>query len=246
MPILAVKENNIPLYRPDGNGAVLVFHTESDSYILGGIRTNPGLKDTKYPAQLSAAIGGGAPDETRKLKESIIDSMIVKMYMKDSIAKNEAGHTDQLIIEDLIKIIGDDQGWSSHICIHTDHWNNNDGSLGTMCYLTAIKHIQTTDADLRIIEDALQSLSAIAKDKGLPPRAISDYHFVALQPVIQNAVATHMDNEEEKARKAFEQFGNKIAVTFNDLAMATLAKCDAFKCKEAATLQLTSRLSHSK
>lgn len=244
---LTVEENtDFPDYTPDGNGAVLVFHTDSDSYVLGGVRINPQLKDTKYPAQLNIANGGGAPDKSRALKDSIMDSIVIKMYMKDRIAENEAGHKDQLVIEELLNVIGNDQGWSNQVCVHTDKWTNKDESVSTFCYITAIKHIQTTDDNLRIIEDALKTLSELAKAKGLPPRAISDYHFAALQLVIQSATDTYMDKEEEKARKALERYGEQIAVTFNDLAMATLAKADAFKCNEAAKLELTTGLKNSR
>src|SRR5205807_8365839 len=99
-----------------------------------------------------------------------------------------------------------------------------DDTKGTMCYLTAIKHIHCSDSDLVKIDEALQTIMAVKKVEGVNPRALSAFKFVPLNPVIENSLTTHLEDEITKAKNAYEKFGNSVVVTFNDLAVATFVK----------------------
>src|SRR5947207_2950065 len=74
----AAKHPKVPQFKPDGNGAVLAFHTNDGLYVLGAIRPNPALKDAlkkdgkPYPSQILATTGGYAPDPEANLKVSIL------------------------------------------------------------------------------------------------------------------------------------------------------------------------------
>lgn len=109
-----------------------------------------------------------------------------------------------------------------------------------MCYLTAIKHIRCEHEDLNKIEEALQTMMRIKKEKGTNVRALSNFKFVPLQPIIDNSLETYLESETDKAKNAYQKYGNNIAVTFNDLAVATLAKNDAFSSDKCVDLTLSS------
>ena len=76
--------------------------------------------------------------------------------------------------------------------------------------------------------------------EGVNTRALSEFKFIPLNPVVENSLATHLEDETTKAKTAYEKFGNTVAVTFNDLAVATLAKNGAFQSAQFAKLTLAS------
>jgi hypothetical protein len=242
---LAASQPDVPTYKPDGAGATLVFHTNTGDYVLGGVRENPALskettKDaTQYPLQINSTIGGYAGNPEAVLRDAVLDSIKNKMFLKVALSEDQPGYQDQQILMQLCDVIANDDGWESRICVHTDKWVNDDKSEGTMCYMTTIKHINCNDADLVNINEALQATMAIKKAEGVNTRALSEFKFVELQPIIENSLASYLDDEKTKAIKAYERFGDVVAVTFNDLAIATLAKNSAFKFDHAAQLSMT-------
>lgn len=231
----AAQQQDVPHYKSDGAGAILVFHTESGVYVLGGVRNNPALdkeltkENTPFPQQINSTIGGFLADPQLSLRDGVISAIKNKMFLQVELAKDAEGFAAQQVLKELCSIIENNDGWEPKVCVHTDCWTNNDNTKGTMCYLTAIKHISCRDSDLLKINEALQTTMFIKKKENVNPRALSEFKFVTLEPVIANSLATHLDDEITKARKAYEQFGNLVAVTFNDLAVATLAKNGAFQ-----------------
>lgn len=243
---MAAKQKDVPQYKPDGAGATLIFHTKSGKFILGGVRNNPALEkvspddNAAFPQQINSTIGGYLAKPELSLKESLVEAVKNKMLLQEDLKEHESGFDSQQIIKDLLKSIESQQGWEGKICIHTDKWQNDNNTEGTMCFLTAIKHIQCRDEDLNKIEESLQSMMRVKKEKGANLRALSDFKFVPLQPLIDNSLETYSESEVNKAKNAYQKFGNKIAVTFNDLAVATLAKNGAFSSNESVELTLPS------
>lgn len=231
----AAKQPNVPNYKPDGAGATLVFHTESGVFVLGGVRSNPALEkeltkeNTAFPQQINSTIGGYLANPEISLKDAILDAIKNKMFLKVALTEYAQGFEAQQILKELNKTIENNDGWEEKVCVHTDQWTNKDDTKGTMCYLTAIKHIKCSDSELGKIDEALQTTMTIKKAEGVNARALSAFKFVPLNPVVENSLATHLDDEITKAIKAYENFGNGVVVTFNDLAVATLVKNGAFQ-----------------
>jgi hypothetical protein len=240
----AANQAVIPRFRPNGIGATLIFHTESGSYVLGGIRSNPALEkeltnDGKpFPQQINSTIGGFLKDPESNVKSGIVTAIKNKLFLDEELKAEENGFESQQILKTLVAIIENDQGWENKIAVHTDHWQNQDNSRGIMCFLTAIKHIHCSDADKDKIDWALKTMIADRKEKGVNPKTLSAFEFVPLQPIIENSHASYFNDELTKAKKAYQTFGNKVAVTFNDLAVATLAMSKAFHAKESAEFVL--------
>ena len=104
--------------------------------------------------------------------------------------------------------------------MHTDRWENSDKSVGTMCFLTGIKHINCTDDDLTKIEEALKTIMDYKKSQGEQPRNLSNLKFYPFINTMKNATAEYLikRTELEKAEIAHQ---NKAFVTFNDLCLET-------------------------
>lgn len=243
----AAVQPEFPRYKPDGAGAILAFHTEGGVFVLGGIRNNPALAEKftkdgkKFPQQINSTIGGRLENPNSPLKDSMLNAIKVKMFLDSDIPEGQKGFEAQQTLKDLFKTIETNKDWEKNICVHTDRWINKDQSEGTMCYLTGIKHIKCSNADLEKIDTALQVVMEIKKSSGVAPKTLSEFKFVHLQPIIKNSLATHLQDEITKASEAYAQYGNIVAVTFNDLAMATLAKNGAFKIKISAQLMLSDK-----
>lgn len=241
----AAKQPNVPYYNADGAGSILIFHTESGEFVLGGTRNNPAIENeltknkTPFPKQINATIGGYLANPELPLRKAVIDAIKNKMFLTAVIPEGAPGFEEQNLLKQLCDILDNNDGWENQVCMHTDKWINKDNTLGTMCFLTTIKHINCSNAELAKIDEALQIIMAIKKTEGANPRTLSEFKFVPLQPVITNSLATYSEDEITKARSSYEQFGDTIALTFNDLAVATLAKNGAFKATQYAQLELT-------
>lgn len=237
----ASKQPNFPHYKADGAGAVLIFHTETGAYVLGGIRSNPALNEkltkdsTAFPMQINTTTGGYLPNPSSSLKEGILNAVKSKLFSKTELTENEKGFEAQQALKNLLQTIGNTEGWEEKICVHTDQWKEKDTEK-TMCYLTAIKHIACSDEDITKIDNALQTMMGIKKSEGVNLA----FKFVALQPIIENSLSTYQANEITKATEAYNKHGNQVVVTFNDLAVATLAINNAFKIVNFAQLTLPS------
>lgn len=240
----AGKQPKVPHYQPDGIGAILVFHIDGDLFVLGAVRNNPALaqfltpKNTSFPQQINAAIGGYLANPELSLKDSMLNAIKNKILLKEELTENMPGYQAQQVLHNLCKTIENNDGWEDKICVHTDQWMNKDESKGTMCFLTGIKHINCNLADLVKINEALQTMMAMKQAEDTDSKTLSAFKFIPLKPVIANSLASHLEDEITKATKGYEQFGNQISVSFNDLAIATLVKNNAFRSNLCAQLTL--------
>lgn len=224
----ATSDNSaFPAYKPDGCGAILLFHTPNhEIYGLGGLRDNPALKEhlsidgTPFQSRVNTTIGGRLFDSEIPLRESIMKAIKYKMFFNADIAENSPIYEAQQVIKSLIVAIEASEGWNTDVCVHTDRWENNDKSIGTMCFLTGIKHINCTDDELKKIEEALKVIMDYKQSQGEQSRNLSNFKFYPFINTMKNATAEYLikRTELEKAEKADQ---NKAFVTFNDLCLET-------------------------
>lgn len=215
----------VPRYNPDGCGAILLFHTpDHQIYGLGGLRNNPALADKltndgkPFPAQINTTIGGKLFDANKPLDESIINAIKYKMFYESSSCESPAVSHAQQIISALIEAIKAPQGWGSYFCVHTDSWKDKNDSIGTMCFITGIKHINCTFEDLEKIESAFETIMNYKKSQGEAERNLSNFKFYPFLNTMRNATIEYLitRTELEKAEVAYSQ---KAFVTFNDLCL---------------------------
>lgn len=223
----ASQHPEIPAYKPDGCGAILLFHTPDHKiHGLGGLRDNPALKDkltsegTPFRSQVNTTIGGRLFDPTICLRDSILNAIKYKMFFDHDTPEESSTYQAQIIIKSLVAAIAVDNGWSKDLCIHTDKWENNDGSFSTMCFLTGIKHINCTYEELETIENALKTIMDVKQSQGEQPRNLSNFKFYPFINTMKNATAEYLiqRTELEKAEIAHH---NNAFVTFNDLCLET-------------------------
>lgn len=231
---------DFPHYKPDGAGAILIFHavglTDTNAtcttFVLGGIRENPALTgkfvegNTPFPRQINTSIGGHLPDPKISLREATVNAIKEKMFVNSILPDSCNGA--KTAIKELCEIIENENDWEAAVCIHTDQWKNGDGTIGTMCYLTTVKHIRCKDVYLTQIQSALQAIIDVKKMEGANLRTLSEFTFVPLNPVIQNSISLYEKDEEAKATIAYMQYKNEATVAFNDLSVATLKQNGAF------------------
>lgn len=216
----------LPRYRPDGAGVILVFHTDSGCHVLGGERENRALRDLKtsdgsaFPPQITMTLGGTLSDPERSLKDSLIDAAKRRLLLEVPTAAQ--GDVDLATLNRLADAVASPDGWETQVCIHTDKWRNRQGGESTMCYLTGVKHLQCSDDEFALISKALDSSTEARRTHG-SSQTLMAFRFASLDAMVANASATYAMNEKDKAEHAWQQFGNQVAVTFNDLAVATLA-----------------------
>lgn len=231
----ATTNSEIPAYKPDGCGAILLFHTP-DHHVhgLGGLRDNFALKNeltvdnSPFPPQVNTTIGGGYLfDADQPLRESIMKQIKNKIFFNPATPKDSPIYGEQETIKSLIKTIESSEGWTNDVCVHTSYWQNDDGTTGTMCYLTAIKHINCTHEDLEKIVSALKTIMEYKHTQGESPRNLSNYQFYPFINTMQNATAEYLikRTELEKAQIAYQQ---KAPVTFNDLCLETFRINDTY------------------
>ncbi len=216
----------VPYYTPDGAGVILVFHTESGCHVLGGERENRALHGLKtsdgsaFPPQITMTLGGILSDPERPLKDSLIDAANRRLLLE--VPAVAQGDVDLATLTRLADAVASPEGWEAQVCIHTDKWRNRQGGESTMCYLTGVKHLQCTDDEFAVISKALDSSTEARRTHG-SSQTLMAFRFASLEPMVANACATYAMDEKEKAEHAWQQFGNQVAVTFNDLTVATLA-----------------------
>jgi hypothetical protein len=230
----ASKHTEVPQYTPDGCGVILLFHTpDHQIHGLGGLRDNPALKNsttvngTPFPAQVNTTIGGRLFDSSLTLLDSVLNAVKYKMFFDPEVTEQSPIYEAQQVIKSLIKAIEASEGWGQEVCVHTDRWTNEDKSIGTMCFLTAIKHINCTDEDLKKITTALNTIMEYKLSKGELPRNITNFGFYPFINTMKNATAEYMikHTELEKAEIAYK---NNAFVTFNDLCLETFRENNAF------------------
>ena len=232
----------LPQYRPDGAGVILVFHTESGCQVLGGVRENPALQGettsqgSAFPLQMTTTLGGRVTAPERSVKELVVEAARGRILPRAPVDENHESQAALQGLTSLCNAIASPEGWEAQVCIHTDKWANKDGSESTMCYLTAVKHLRSSDAQLDELAKALASSMEIKRMQGEDTRTLMSFRFARLDALVSNACATYSLDEKSKAERAWEQFGTEVVVTFNDLAVATLATHGALIKEHQAAL----------
>ena len=227
---IAAQQLDFPNYIANNASAILIFETGRRVFLLGGVSDNPALKDklTKdrnpFPQQIGASIGGFLPNPNVPFIDAVMNSIKAKMFLTSDLSGK--GLEAQQVLKDLCSKIESKEDWEDKVCVHTNRWME-DQAEKTMSVLTAVKRIQCKDSDLQNIQNALDNIMNIKKSE-TNPRILSEFKFVELNPIIENSIDSHLKEETEKASDAYDKFKDKIAVTFNDLAITTLAKSGAF------------------
>lgn len=235
---------HFPPYRPDGAGAIVVFHTESGNFVLGSVRANPALQampapnGQPYPLQMNTCVGGYLPDPQTSLRAAILAAARPKVLRENLVLETPDARQVQGKLSQMLDAIEADAGWEPRICIHTDTWKDREGSEKTMCFLTAVKHLHCTEADRNALEQAFKSNAVLPSTSGREPIA---FGFASLDSIAANALDTYAADEVTKATRAWEAHGDTVAVVFNDLATAALKKNQAFECDSPARLRLSSQ-----
>lgn len=232
---------HFPSYPPDGAGAIVVFHTERGNFVLGSVRENPCLKSVlapngqPYPPQIDTCLGGRLPNPETSLRSAILSAARPKVLRENLVLDTPEANRVQGQLAQLLDAIEADAGWESRICIHTDTWKDREGNEKTMCFLTAVKHLQCTEADRNALEQAFRVNATLSSSSPYAPIA---FGFASLASIASNALDTYAADEVTKATRAWEAHGDTVAVVFNDLATAALKKNRAFECDSPARLTL--------
>ena len=226
----------LPDYTPDGCGAILLFHTPDHKiHGLGGLRANPALKDkvttdgTPYPLQVNTTIGGKLFNPDEPLQISIRNAIMFKMFFDPNTSVDSPIYSAQQVIKSLMNAIAAPEGWGHDVCVHTDSWSNGDGlPVGTMCFLTTVKHIQCETDDLQKIQDALQVVMAYKKTQDENPRNLSDFKFYPFVNTMRCATRDALIKRTE-VEKAAIAYAAQVPATFNDLALKVLRDNHAYQ-----------------
>ena len=240
--IAAAHSPGFPAYRPDGAGAIVIFHTEAGSFVLGSLRANPALRSElapngqPYPSQINTCLGGYLPDPDTPLRTAILSAAKPKVLCENLILETPEARRAQGLLSQMLDAIGVDAGWEPQTCIHTDQWKGKNGNDETMCFLTAVKHLQCTEADRNALEQAFRLNASLPSSSGRAPLA---FGFASLDSTTGNALDIYAADEVTKAKRAWEARGDTVAVVFNDLATAALKKNRAFECDSPARLTLS-------
>lgn len=233
---------HFPSYPPDGAGAIVVIHTERGNFVLGSVRANPclesmlALNGRPYPSQIDTCLGGRLLNPETSLRSAILSSARPKVLRENLVLETPEARRVQGQLSQLLDAIEADAGWEPRICIHTDTWKDREGNEKTMCFLTAVKHLQCTEADRNALEQAFKSNAMLPSTSGREPIA---FGFAPLDGVTANALDTYAADEVTKAVRAWEAHGDTVTVVFNDLATAALKKNRAFECDSPARLTLS-------
>lgn len=222
-------------FSPDNASVILVFHTADKIRVLGGLRDNPALKQMPgFPKQINVATGGRYTSADLPYRAAIVDRVKAKMFLHSKMTGD--GEKAQETLLKLCGVIENGDGWEDKVCVHTDEWGK--GENDRMCVLSAVKHIECSNEDLTRITSALSTIMQTKRQEGAKPYELIDFDFVELGPIIENSMNSYRDAEAIKAQKAFDKFGSTVAVTFNDLAVATLHQNGALKSRSFARLTL--------
>lgn len=240
----AASSPRFPSHRPDGAGAIVILHTESGRFVFGSLRANPALKSSPapngqpYPLQMNTCVGGYLPNPETPLKSAILAASRPKVMREGLVLDTPEASRMQRHLGQLLDAIETDAGWEPRVCIHTDKWKDREGNEKTMCFLTAVKHLQCTEADRNVLEQGLKFNAVLPSSSGREPIA---FGFAPLDNITANALDTYAADEVKKATRAWEAHGDTVAVVFNDLATAALKKNRAFECDSPARLTLSSQ-----
>lgn len=98
----------------------------------------------------------------------------------------------------MLDAIEADAGWEPRICIHTDTCKDREGNEKTMRFLTAVKHLQCTEADRNALEQAFKSNAMLPSTSGREPIAFGS---ALLDGVTANALDTYAVDEVTKATR---------------------------------------------
>ncbi len=224
----------LPSNEPDGLGVILVFHTEKNNYVLGGIRENIALKNkfaedgSRFPAQISTSIGGRLENPEQPIKDAAMTILKYRILPLTEVDASDDRFQDQELLKKFASSVSEPKGWDDKVCFHTSSWANANGSEGKMNYVSVVKHITCNEEDCQQLASALVSSMEIKAAKGEPTRSLQPFNFVALEPIIDNSNASYAMDEVDKANQAYGKYQNQICLTFNDMAMAALAKNGAF------------------
>jgi hypothetical protein len=224
----------MPSNQPDGLGVVLVFHTEKNNYVLGGIRENPSLKNklaedgSNFPPQISTSVGGRLDNPDLPLKDAAMNILKYRILPITEVDASHSLYQDQELLKKFALSISEPKGWDDKVCFHTSSWVNSNGSEGKMNYVSVVKHITCNEEDCQELTRALESSMSIKAAKGEPTRTLQPFNFVPLEPIIENSNASYALDELDKATQAYAKYQNQISLTFNDMAMAVLSKNGAF------------------
>lgn len=236
----AHRNNGFPNYTADGAGTILIFHTATQNFVLGTLRCNPALKNETtpdgkaFPMQLNSTIGGYVSDESTILSDALGQTLRAKLFLN---AENTNAQHEK-ILEAFCKAVATPEGWEDKICVHTDTWMEQ-SMKKTMCYITAVKHFSCTDAEIENLDSALKKMieTKTSENSQRPPLLFS---LENMQLIIESSKESYQKTEVEKAKIAYDKFKDRVAVTFNDLAVAHLANNEAFKTTIHAKLNLSS------
>ncbi len=224
----------LPPNEPDGLGVILVFHTEKNNYVLGGIRENSALKNklaedgSKFPPQISTSVGGRLDNPEQPIKDAAMTILKYRILPLTEVDASDSRFQDQELLKKFASSVSEPKGWDDKVCFHTSSWTSDNGSEGKMNYISVVKHITCNDEDCQQLTRALESSMAIKAAKGEPTRTLQPFNFVALEPIIDNSNASYALDEVDKANQAYGKYKNQICLTFNDMAMAVLSKNGAF------------------
>lgn len=240
----AAHSPQFPAYRPDGAGVMVIFHTEAGNFVLGSLRANPALQSElapngqPYPSQINTCLGGYLPNPDTPLRTGILSAARSKILRENLVLDTPEAQRVQGLLSQMLDAIEADAGWEPQVCIHTDKWKGKNGNAETMCFLTAVKHLQCTEADRHALEQAFGLNASLPSSSGREPMA---FGFASLDSTTDNALDTYAADEVTKAKRAWEAHGDAVAVVFNDLATAALKKNRAFECDSPARLTLNSQ-----
>ncbi len=205
----------IPQYVHNGSGIIVLLEVAigseaTQTYTMGILKENWGLKDlrladgSKYPLQLSAAIGGMTNDPNTGLRILMQQAFTAKMqFTHPSLV---AGNS--LALDMIFAGVTDKNNWLPYICVHTDKWYEGNKEK-TMCYLTGLIKLKFDQQQFNSLQDGYKGV----------------LNFPKLEDIIANSKEFY--HMEEKPKAILAQQTNRL-LTFNDLAITVLNMAGAF------------------
>ena len=97
----------LPPNEPDGLGVILVFHTEKNNYVLGGIRENSALKNklaedgSKFPPQISTSVGGRLDNPEQPIKDAAMNILKYRILPLTEVDASDSRFQDQELLKNL-------------------------------------------------------------------------------------------------------------------------------------------------
>jgi hypothetical protein len=94
------------------------------------------------------------------LKQAII-SVAGSKLLRKTVAESPEAKRSQRQLGKMLEVIEADEGWKPRVCIHTDKWQGQERDEQTMCFMTAVKHLQCTDAERSALERAFKVVGSL-------------------------------------------------------------------------------------